>query len=123
MKKKKTVILTSLVICLLLVATFLFAACATEESELKEKYEQAGFDAQSFPFKNASVDKEQVDFAYHGLKNANSSNVEQIFVITFNSIEDARVYFDAHVSDKDKPNMMRQGRAVVYGSKDAVELY
>lgn len=100
-----------------------FASCATEESALKEKYEQAGFDVQSFPFASASVDKEQVDFAYHGLKNANSSSAEQVFVITFNNIDDARAYYDAHVGDEDKPNMIRQGRAVVYGSEDAVAMY
>lgn len=122
MKKKNAarIILSAIVAAMLLIA---LVACATEESALKEKYEQAGFDAQSFPFASASVDKELVDFAYHGIKNANSSNVEQVFVITFNSIDDARSYYDAHVSDADKPNMMRQGRAVVYGSKDAVELY
>lgn len=122
MKATKTakIFLTALIAAMLLIA---LVACATEESALKEKYEQAGFDAQSFPFASASVDKELVDFAYHGLKNANSSNVEQVFVITFNSIDDARNYYDAHVSDADKPNMMRQGRAVVYGSKDAVALY
>ena len=98
-------------------------ACATEESALKEKYEQAGFDAQAFPFLSASVDKELVDFVYHGLKNANSSNVEQVFVITFNNIDDAKAYYDAHENDKDKPNMIRQGRAVVYGSSEAVGLY
>lgn len=100
-----------------------FVSCATEESALKEKYEQAGFDVQSFPFESASVDKELVDFAYHGLKNANSSNIEQVFVITFKSIDDAKTYHDAHVNDRDKPNMIRQGRAVVYGSKDAVSMY
>lgn len=122
MKKKNAarIILSAMVAAMLLIA---LVACATEESALKEKYEQAGFGAQSFPFASASVDKELVDFAYHGLKNANSSNVEQVFVITFNSIDDARNYYDAHVSDADKPNMMRQGRAVVYGSKDAVALY
>ncbi len=98
-------------------------ACATEESALKEKYEQAGYDAQSFPFASAGVDKDLVDFAYHGLKNANSSNVEQVFVITFNTIDDARTYYEAHNSDSNKPNMIRQGRAVVYGSKEAVDLY
>lgn len=122
MKAKKTVLFISSVLLVALLAICL-SACATEESALKEKYEQAGFDAQSFPFASASVDKDSVDFAYHGLKNANSSNVEQIFVITFNSIDDARNYYDAHVADSDKPNMMRQGRAVVYGSRDAVDLY
>ena len=122
MEKKRSVAF-AMVLFLTLLTVTTFAACATEESALKEKYEQAGFDAQSFPFASASVDKELVDFAYHGLKNANSSNVEQVFVITFNSIDDARNYYDAHVSDADKPNMMRQGRAVVYGSKNAVELY
>lgn len=119
-KKALTIVLIVLTVAVLLCA---FVACATEESALKEKYEQAGFDVQSFPFASASVDKELVDFAYHGLKNANSANVEQVFVITFNSIDDARAYYDAHVNDGDKPNMMRQGRAVVYGSKDAVSLY
>lgn len=119
-KNAAKIFLIALIAAILLVAT---VACATEESALKEKYEQAGYDVQAFPFASASVDKELVDFAYHGLKNANSSNVEQVFVITFNSIDDAKTYCDAHVSDKDKPNMMRQGRAVVYGSKDAVALY
>lgn len=122
--KSKRILTFSIIAVLILSFTLLcFVACATEESALKEKYEQAGYDAQSFPFVKAAVDKELVDFAYHGLKNANSANVEQIFVITFNTIEDARTYYDAHISDKDKPNMIRQGRAVVYGSKDAVELY
>lgn len=122
MQKKITakIILITLTAAMLLVA---LVACATEESALKEKYEQAGFDVQSFPFESASVDKELVDFAYHGLKNANSSNVEQVFVITFNSIDDARTYYDTHVNDADKPNMKRQGRAVVYGSEEAVALY
>lgn len=122
MKDKKAVFIVFTIFLISIIAISL-SACATEESALKEKYEQAGFDAQSFPFASASVDKDSVDFAYHGLKNANSSNVEQIFVITFNSIDDARNYYDAHVADSDKPNMMRQGRAVVYGSRDAVDLY
>ena len=118
-KKAFSIILTAIAAVMLLT----LASCATEESALKEKYEQAGFSVQSFPFESASVDKELVDFAYHGLKNANSSNIEQVFVITFNNIDDARAYYDAHAGDGDKPNMIRQGRAVVYGSKDAVSIY
>lgn len=119
-KRKLTFIFIAVLAVIMLAC---LTSCATEESALKEKYEQAGFDAQSFPFESAAVDKELVDFAYHGIKNANSSNVMQVFVITFNSIEAAKLYHDAHVSDKDKSNMIRQGRAVVYGSKEAVELY
>lgn len=122
MEKKRSVAIAT-VLCLILFVSLAFEACATEESALKEKYEQAGFDAQPFPFVSAGVDKELVDFAYNGLKNANSSNLEQIFVITFNSVEDAKNYYDAHSEDKDKPNMMRISRAVIYGSKSAVELY
>lgn len=121
-KNKRTLFITVIAI-VAMSALFVFTACATEESALKEKYEQAGFDAQSFPFESAGVDKELVDFAYHGLKNANTSDPVQVFVITFNNIDDAKNYCDAHASDKDKPNMMRQGRAVVYGSKEAVDLY
>lgn len=115
--------LLAVIVCLTVAVTLSLVACATEESALKEKYEQAGFDAQSFPFESAQVDKETVDFAYHGLKDANSSNLKQVFVITFKNIEDARNYYDAHIADSDKPNMIRQGRAVVYGSKEAVDLY
>lgn len=121
MNKRRLVV--AIIACLTVAAVLSLTACATEESALKEKYEQAGFDAQAFPFANANVDKELVDFAYHGLKNANSSQVEQVFVITFNNIEDAKNYHDLHVLDKDKPNMIRQGRAVVYGSGNAVDLY
>lgn len=121
--EKRRAFLTVLITLTAAIVLLSFAACATEESALKEKYEQAGFDAQAFPFSSASVDKELVDFAYHGLKNANSSNVEQVFVITFNNIDDARTYYEAHLKDSDKPNMIRQGRAVVYGSSKAVELY
>ncbi len=120
--KKRTTALI-FVTAVILSVVLSFVACATEESALKEKYEQAGYDAQSFPFASAGVDKDLVDFAYHGLKNANSSNVEQVFVITFNTIDDARTYYEAHNSDSNKPNMIRQGRAVVYGSKEAVDLY
>lgn len=121
--KKRRAFLTVFIFLTAAIILLSAVACATEESALKEKYEQAGFDAQAFPFLSASVDKELVDFAYHGLKNANSSNVEQVFVITFNNIDDAKAYYDAHEKDKDKPNMIRQGRAVVYGSSEAVDLY
>lgn len=123
MKDNVRIIRIMCVAALLLAFATAFVACATEESALKEKYEQAGFDAQAFPFEKADVDKDLVDFAYHGIKNANSSNVEQVFVITFKSIDEAKTYFEKHVKDKDKPNMIRYGRAVVYGSKEAVDLY
>lgn len=123
MEKNKKALFITVIAVIALCTLFAFTACATEESDLKEKYEQAGFDAQSFPFESAEVDKDLVDFAYHGLKNANTSDPVQVFVITFNNIDDAKKYYDAHVSDKDKRNMMRQGRAVVYGSKEAVDLY
>lgn len=121
MRKRLMAIISAAVV--IVSVAVLFVACATEESALKEKYEQAGFDAQSFPFERAEADKELVDFAYHGIKNANSSNIQQIFVITFKTIDDARKYYDAHVADTDKPNMTKYGRAVVYGSKEAVDLY
>lgn len=121
-QKRRFVISVCVLVVIVMTAASL-VACATEESALKEKYEQAGFAAQSFPFVQAEADKELVDFAYHGIKNANSSNIQQIFVITFKTIDSAKKYYDEHCGDDDKPNMTRYTRAVVYGSSEAVELY
>lgn len=121
--KKTFIAKLTIVAFIFIVCSLLFVACATEESDLKAKYEQEGFNAQTFSLEFAEVNGEQVDFVYHGLKDANSAAFEQVFVITFNTIEQARNYYDAHYKDSDKPNMIRQGKAVVYGTLSAVQLY
>lgn len=112
-------IVMTVVAALLAVAALLMCACTPDAQDAAELYKAEGYEMQPFPTEQAGVDKYDTDYYFSVVKDINS-DLKCAYVIRFRSLQDAKDYVSTHSADKDKEGIVRQGKLVVYGDKDAV---
>ncbi len=117
--KKILIVSAAVAIVLTTLAAF---GCTGEEGEVRELYAEHGYVAYECSASEFVSDGD-VDFVYHGVAGANTSEPRSVFVITFSDLDSAFRFEELYGGDPDYPNLRRSGRAIVFGDKEAVELY
>ena len=115
MKRALIVVAVAAALCLCL------AACTGEQGEVREKYAALGYSSYDLSAEELGLDGGDVDFVYYGIKDANTDRPRRIYVVTFKGL-DAAMEFET-VNAEVLPNLIRSGRAVVFGDAEAVEAY
>ncbi len=114
---KRAVVLAAVVAALCIC----LAACTGEQGEVREKYALLGYDAYDVSPEDLGLDDGDVDFVYRGVKGANTSDLSIVTVITFKGLDDSLAFEEVNADVL--PNLIRRGRAVVFGDVEAVEAY
>lgn len=107
------VIVAALCLCL--------TACTGEQGEVREKYAALGYASYDLSPEELGLDGETVDFVYYGIKDANTDSPRRVYVVTFKGLDAAMEFETANAEVL--PNLIRSGRAVVFGDAEAVEAY
>lgn len=115
MKRAFAAVVMVAALCLCLVA------CTGEQGEVREKYAALGYASYELSPEELGLDGEKVDFVYFGVKDANTDSPQRVYVVTFKGLDGA-IEFESERA-KTLPNLIRSGRAVVFGDAEGVEAY
>lgn len=115
MKRAFAAVVIVAVLCLCL------TACTGEQGEVREKYAALGYASYDLSPEELGLDGETVDFVYYGVKDANTDSPQRVYVVTFKGL-DVAMEFETQNAEV-LPNLIRSGRAVVFGDAEGVEAY